>query len=226
MTGLPIHPKGDNYLDISTPDRYSKLILIMHRLFQHMMLLFIFLDIAAAALPHHRQTLTRCPIIFDGRTPLNATLSDFDDPSRSPFNTKYVKGENLTWSSIIQWPPSYPPSRFDPPVSFKPLEITIDDQALFRSYQGLQLGFRRAGLQFKNDVNDAGADEADNGTVTFHWSVQQDLAKPLNLTHEYMNVWLVPRVWILGSHLLTVTLTLAGMSVPIMGVTSGPSPLE
>lgn len=23
----------------------------------------------------------------------------------------------------------------------------------------------------------------------FHWSVLQDLTRPLNLTHEYMNVW-------------------------------------
>lgn len=74
-------------------------------------------------------------------------------------------------------------------ASYKPFEVTIDDQSLFRSGQGLQLGFRRAGILLKNDKNEAGADQADKGKVTFHWSVQQDLAKPLNFTHSYMNVW-------------------------------------
>jgi hypothetical protein len=139
--------------------------------------------------PHH-QNVTKCPIIFDGRIPLNTTLLDFDNAQRSPFNAQYVKGENLTWSSIIDWPSSsYPPSRFNPPMSYKPFEVTIDDHSLFRTGQGLQLGFRRAGLLLKNDANAAGADAADKGIVTFHWSVEQDLAKPLNLTHEYMNVW-------------------------------------
>ena len=25
--------------------------------------------------------------------------------------------------------------------------------------------------------------------MTFHWSVRQDAQRPLNLSHEYMNVW-------------------------------------
>jgi hypothetical protein len=53
----------------------------------------------------------------------------------------------------------------------------------------LQVGFRRAGLLLKNDANDPGADGTDAGLVTFHWSVKQDAARPLNLSHEYMNVW-------------------------------------
>jgi len=51
------------------------------------------------------------------------------------------------------------------------------------------MGFRRAGLLLKDDQNPIGADAADSGIVTFHWSVRQDPAKPLNLSHEYMNVW-------------------------------------
>lgn len=53
----------------------------------------------------------------------------------------------------------------------------------------LQVGFRRAGLLLKDDANDPGADAADAGIVTFHWSVKQDVTRPLNLTHEYINVW-------------------------------------
>ena len=41
----------------------------------------------------------------------------------------------------------------------------------------------------KDDANDPGADASDSGIVTFHWSVKQDVSRPLNLSHEYMNVW-------------------------------------
>lgn len=68
--------------------------------------------------------------------------------------------------------------------------MTINDASLFRPGSGaLQTGFRRAGLLLKDDKNDVGADAADNGTVTFHWSVRQDPIRALNLSHEYMNVW-------------------------------------
>ncbi|KAF2281420.1 uncharacterized protein EI97DRAFT_472846 [Westerdykella ornata] len=140
----------------------------------------------------------KCPIIFDGRIPIEATLLDFDSPERSPYNTQYVKGENLTWSSIIQFPASNAPgqhqhinpSRFDEPRTHKPFEVTIDNNSLFRTGSGLQTGFRRAGLLLKNDSNPEGSDAADKGVVTFHWSVLQNpKVHPLNLTHEYMNVW-------------------------------------
>ncbi|KAF2729976.1 hypothetical protein EJ04DRAFT_580217 [Polyplosphaeria fusca] len=140
------------------------------------------------ALPSPR---IKCPIIFDGRVSPNLTLSSFDSNSTSPFNPQYVKGENLTWSSILLLPSSLPPSRFDiaQNSTSKPFEVTINDASLFRSYQGLQTGFRRAGLQFRDDKNVEGADAADRGVVTFHWSVRQDEARGMNLSHEYMNVW-------------------------------------
>ncbi|ORY07002.1 hypothetical protein BCR34DRAFT_570903 [Clohesyomyces aquaticus] len=138
---------------------------------------------------HHQTSPIKCPLIFDGRIPLNTSLLDFDSAATSPYSPQYVKGENLTWSSIIQFPPSYPPSRFDPPSNYKPFEVTISDRSLFRVSQGVQTGFRRAGLLLKDDKNPAGADAADKGVVTFHWSVSQDLARGMNLSHEYMNVW-------------------------------------
>ncbi|KAF2198968.1 hypothetical protein GQ43DRAFT_457498 [Delitschia confertaspora ATCC 74209] len=135
------------------------------------------------------QSLIKCPIIFDGRIPQNLTLSSFDTVTTSPYNVQYVKGENQTWSQILLLPNTTSLSRLDNPTLHKSFEVTINDASLFRSGQGLQLGFRRAGLLFKDDINAAGADAADKGVVTFHWSVKQDLAKPLNLSHEYMNVW-------------------------------------
>jgi hypothetical protein len=139
-------------------------------------------------LPPKNATNIKCPIIFDGRIPKNLTLSSFDSASLSPFNPSFVKGENTTWSSILLLPDT-PPSRFDDPTVYKPLEVTIDNRSLFRAGGSLQVGFRRAGLLFKDDANDAGADAADAGVVTFHWSIKQDRARALNLTHEYMNVW-------------------------------------
>jgi hypothetical protein len=129
-----------------------------------------------------------CPIIFDGRVSKNLTLSSFDTATTSPYSPSYVKGENTTWSSILLLPQASA-SRFDDPRLHKPLEVTIDNRSLFRAGSNLQTGFRRAGLLLKDDANDPGADAADADIVTFHWGIQQDAARPLNLSHEYMNVW-------------------------------------
>lgn len=135
----------------------------------------------------HRSNI-KCPIIFDGRVPLNTTLSTFDTAS-SPFSPQYVKGENLTWSSILLLP-NVTKSRFDDFNIHRPLEVTINDKSLFRPGGGrVQVGFRRAGLLLRDDKNPVGSDGADAGIVTFHWSIRQDAARALNLSHEYMNVW-------------------------------------
>jgi hypothetical protein len=138
--------------------------------------------------PPNPTTRIACPIIFDGRVSKNLTLSSFDSAITSPFSPSFVKGENTTWSSILVLP-EVPASHFDDPRLHKPLEVTIDNRSLFRAGSNLQTGFRRAGLLLKDDANDAGADAADAGIVTFHWSIRQDGARPLNLSHEYMNVW-------------------------------------
>jgi hypothetical protein len=144
----------------------------------------------ASALPRHPgHNPIKCPIIFDGRVTRNLSLASFDSAATSPYSTQYVKGENLTWSRILLLPKKTPPSRFDSPTLHKPLEVTINDASLFRAGGNLQVGFRRAGLLLKDDKNPVGADAADAGAVTFHWSVMQDLARPMNLSHEYMNVW-------------------------------------
>ncbi|CAE7202092.1 hypothetical protein P3342_010789 [Pyrenophora teres f. teres] len=162
----------------------------------HLTTLFLNAGLATAASlqPHlqaraPRKTGVKCPVIFDGRIPTNATLSTFDSNVTSPFNPGFVKGENRTWSSILLLPETCTPSRFDVPKVTKPFEVTIDDGSIFRAGEKLQVGFRRAGLLFKDDKNDAGADQADKGVVTFHWSIMQDAQRPLNLSHEYMNVW-------------------------------------
>ncbi|EOD52322.1 hypothetical protein UCRNP2_876 [Neofusicoccum parvum UCRNP2] len=128
----------------------------------------------------HRQiNTTQCPILLDGRVPSNATLASFDTEN-GIFNPDYVKGNNVTWSQILE-EPDVAPSKFDVP-EYKPIEVTINDDSIFQK----QYGFRRAGLQFAADSSN---DTSDSGIVTLHWSVKQDAQKPLNLSHEYLNVW-------------------------------------
>lgn len=61
--------------------------------------------------------------------------------------------------------------------------MTIGDGSVFQN----QRGFRRAGLQFAGDANTGSP--GTRGLVTLHFSVRQDAARPLNLSHEYLNVW-------------------------------------
>lgn len=124
----------------------------------------------------------KCPIIFDGRIKTTTQLTDFDSYSTSPFNPDYVKGQTLKWSDIIKFP-SVSPSRFDDPDQHKPIEVTISDASIFMN----QRGFRRAGLQFQGDSNTGSA--GSKGVKTIHFSVRWDNARPLNLSHEYLNVW-------------------------------------
>ncbi|KAK3941081.1 hypothetical protein QBC46DRAFT_286960 [Diplogelasinospora grovesii] len=126
----------------------------------------------------------KCPIVFDGRIKTTTQLSDFDSTSTSPFNPDYVKGQNLKWSQILKFPDTggVNNSRFDND-SYKPLEVTISDASIFQT----QKGFRRAGLQFQGDTNTNSPAVA--GIKTLHFSVKQDPQRPLNLSHEYLNVW-------------------------------------
>jgi hypothetical protein len=122
----------------------------------------------------------KCPIVFDGRVPLSTTPTFFDAyATNTLFNPDYVKGNDLKWSQILKFPNAT--SRFDG-TKYTAVEVTISDSSIFQK----QLGFRRAGLQFLKDASDG---EGGKGVKTLHWSVKQDAERPLNLTHEYLNVW-------------------------------------
>lgn len=126
---------------------------------------------------------TLCPIVFDGRPDSSLEPLDFDDWNTSPFNPDYVKGAGLPWSSILQFPDISPPARFDDPTYQKPFEVTINDSSIFNN----QRGFRRAGLQFQGDTNRDSP--GSSGIKTIHFSLKWDAQRPLNLSHEYLNVW-------------------------------------
>ncbi|KAH6625219.1 hypothetical protein C7974DRAFT_360184 [Boeremia exigua] len=123
----------------------------------------------------------KCPIVLDGRvsSALSKTPTAFDT-SNALFNPDYVKGNNITWSQILKFPATEA-SRFDGSANTA-VEVTISDQSIFQQ----QFGFRRAGLQF---AADSPQDPSDEGIKTLHFSVKQNPARPLNLTHEYLNAW-------------------------------------
>ncbi|OAL49076.1 hypothetical protein IQ07DRAFT_70092 [Pyrenochaeta sp. DS3sAY3a] len=131
--------------------------------------------------PHRALADPKCPIVFDGRVPLNTDPTFFDTyATNTIFNPDYVKGNDLKWSQILKFPAG-DASRFDG-TTYTAVEVTISDKSIFQK----QNGFRRAGLQFLRDAADG---EGGKGVKTLHWSVKQDAARPLNLTHEYLNVW-------------------------------------
>lgn len=123
----------------------------------------------------------KCPIVFEGRVPVGTPPTDFDSYATSKlYNPDYVKGNDLKWSTILQFP-TVTPSRFDG-EDHSALEVTLSDKSIFQK----QNGFRRAGLQFLKDSADG---PESTGVKTLHFSVKQDQARPLNLTHEYLNAW-------------------------------------
>ncbi|KAF2865461.1 hypothetical protein BDV95DRAFT_632309 [Massariosphaeria phaeospora] len=122
-----------------------------------------------------------CPIVFDGRIPTGTELTYFDTYATNQiYNPDYVKGNDIKWSEILKFPTGEA-ARFDG-TDHVPVEVTLSDKSIFQK----QNGFRRAGLQFLKDAADG---PGTTGVKTLHWSVKQDAARPLNLTHEYLNVW-------------------------------------
>lgn len=122
----------------------------------------------------------KCPIVFDGRVPTsfaaNPTLFD-SNTTNNIFNPDFVKGNNLKFSNILKFP-NVTKSRFDSADTVA-VEPTISDDSIFNTQQG----FRRVGLQFAKDAPDG---PGQTGIKTLHFSVMQDPARPLNLSHEYL----------------------------------------
>lgn len=139
---------------------------------------------AVAAIPFDTRSpssgVVQCPVVLEGRIPAASALTDFD-VDNALFNPGYTKGNNLSWSDILLFP-EVANSRFDN-ASYKSVEVTISDESIFKE----QYGFRRAGLLFVNDTNEASPGYS--GFKTVHWSVKQDSARALNLSHEYLNVF-------------------------------------
>jgi hypothetical protein len=141
-------------------------------------------------------------LLPDGRIAANAALTDFD-VATSPLNPDNVKGDGLLFSELILFPGEQA-SIFDAAAGTKALEITISDESILVSDESIlvsdesilvpgggepQTQFRRA------DLVPSAASVAQNSSVTgvrtVHFSVQQDVAKPLALaTNESQLVFL------------------------------------
>lgn len=125
-----------------------------------------------------------CPLVFDGRIPSTAALTDFDTNNGGdwmPFNPDYIRADAVPWSESLLLPEVETPSRFD--TETVPLEVTISDESIFME----QNGFRRAGLQFLEDSNEGSP--ANTGQKSIHFSIRLDPERPLNRSHEYLLVW-------------------------------------
>lgn len=126
-----------------------------------------------------------CQLQFDGRVPVGSTPASFD-VNTSPFGTKNVFGQNLTWSKIILLP-NITRSLFDGTANI-PLEVTLSDASIFApSATNIQTGFRRAEL---NPASNNGTDPSTLDVKTLHFSIRKDNARPLNISHEYQLVFL------------------------------------
>ncbi|KAI1329547.1 hypothetical protein F5Y16DRAFT_88611 [Xylariaceae sp. FL0255] len=122
----------------------------------------------------------KCPVVLSGLVSTSLTLSDFDSDSTSPFDAEYVRGSQLFSQTLLL--PNVSNSHFDN-SSYRAIETTINDQSIFQG----QTGFRRIGLQMDGDTNTGSP--GTTGIRTMHFSVKQDPARPMNLSHEYLNVW-------------------------------------
>lgn len=113
---------------------------------QQTLLLALISALTVSAAPLAQQADIKCPIVLDGRVKTTLVPTDFDSYATSPFNPDYVKGNDLKWSGILQFPTDVGVSRFDGNASaYKPFEVTISDASVFQQ----QKGFRRAGLQIQ-----------------------------------------------------------------------------
>ncbi|RMZ69298.1 endoglucanase c [Pyrenophora seminiperda CCB06] len=124
-------------------------------------------------------------IVFDGRVKSTATQADFDTAT-GPFGKDFVKGQNLTFSTLVAFP-NVPASLFDTAVGAKPIEVQINDKSIFVPGDvaaNAQTAVRRT------ELNPNGGGNTTVGIKTLHVSLQPSAAHPLNISHEYLLTFL------------------------------------
>lgn len=147
------------------------------------------------------------PLIYDGRAPFNYTAADLNgnvDPYLSA-----VKGSmNASYYTqllghALNATPLWSPNLWSPIE--QPMTISIDNTSIFTPGSSTpQNGFRRTELIAQTNGNHTALNAvADAGTTVFHVSIQEDLAKPLNMSHEYQIVWIEPND---GTHVFEIQL--------------------
>ncbi|KAF2263366.1 hypothetical protein CC78DRAFT_603800 [Lojkania enalia] len=124
-------------------------------------------------------TAALCPMTFEGRIAQNATKALFTS-AQSPFNPKYVLGQNVAWDQVISFP-EVEPSIYDKAVGAKAIEVTINDRSIFASSsEGPETALRRSELLINNNPSTI------TGQKTWFFSLHTSPSRPLNLSHEYL----------------------------------------
>ncbi|KAF8323930.1 hypothetical protein DL93DRAFT_2162035 [Clavulina sp. PMI_390] len=141
-------------------------------------------------------------VLYNGILPRNYTAASLD-ADLAPYTT-VVKGSEaasvydtilpVTHLSTPLWLPTFPNDRS--------INIAISNTSLFvpgNNVANTQYGFRRTELIAQS----ANRSAFEVGTTVFHVSLQEDLAHPLNYTHEYQIVFIEPSD---GSHVFEIQL--------------------
>jgi hypothetical protein len=89
------------------------------------------------------------------------------------------------------------------PSAEQAISITIDNSSIFVPGGGApQLGFRRTEFIAQANGSNTALDAImEVGTTVFHFSIQVDKKRPLNISHEYQVVFIEPND---GSHVFEI----------------------
>lgn len=160
---------------------------------------FAFAALLALASVQAAPTQGKTPeIIWDGRIPYPMTLTAFDSYNTSRYGAEFVLGAGQKFSEILRFP-DVMRSIFDLPTNSKPVEVTINDKSIFAPGGNPQKGFRRSELI---PITNNGTDATVQGVTTFHFSMRPDMARPLNMSHQYELVFIETNDF--SSHVWTI----------------------
>ncbi|KAF2713009.1 glycoside hydrolase family 131 protein [Pleomassaria siparia CBS 279.74] len=122
-------------------------------------------------------------VVWDGRLSKTATAADFDGTA-GPFKPDFTKGQNVSFSDLVFLPGDV--SLFDTAVAAQALTVTVNDNSIFApgGTNLPQTAIRRTELMPTNSTS------ATSGVKTLHFSMKVDSTRPLNVSHEYLLVFL------------------------------------
>ncbi|KAF8272614.1 hypothetical protein EI94DRAFT_248719 [Lactarius quietus] len=141
-----------------------------------------------------RRVTTSNVLLYNGQAPLTFTAANLNDTT-SPYST--VQGSESASNYVQFLGTSIPPTPlWDSTVQDQPVLVSIDNTSVFVPGGGQpQFGFRRTELVAQqNQVGNFTVfdGQIESNKTAFHFSMQVDSTKPLNLTHEYQPVFIEP----------------------------------
>ncbi|ETW82242.1 hypothetical protein HETIRDRAFT_451809 [Heterobasidion irregulare TC 32-1] len=132
-------------------------------------------------------------ILYDGRAPSNLTAAQLDTSS-GPYVTAVKGSQNASHYTTLLGQSVAPTPLWG--VDEQSIRVTIDNTSVFTPGTAApQLGFRRTELIAQGNPisNRTAFDETiETGVTAFHFSLQADPQRPLNLTHDYQVVFIEP----------------------------------